>query len=546
MRRFLIGSALATVLAGSAFAEDAALLFGNDSYDRLGRVSRGAEILGSVSVLEDLGFDVVSIRNGDVQETIDKLDDFVALVPDSDRLVVALTGRFATDGERTWMLSSDAENVGMLTIGFKGLSIESLLNVLAEKPGSAFLLLGADQLDGAEFDDWVRNGVGAFDVPQGVTVAIGSVRDISTFMRTEVAKPARDLSAALAATPSIKVQGFLPKPWVLMPTISESSETYDTAGESALWDGAVALDTVDAYRNYIRRYPQGAHRKEADAAIQAILSEPNRGARLAEEALSLTRNQRREIQRDLTILDYDTRGIDGIFGPGTRGAITNWQQVNGYAQTSYLTTEQINRLDAQASRRAAELEAEAERKRQEQARLDRTYWEETGAKADEAGYRAYLERFPDGIFSEVARDRLTEIEQSKRALAEVEDRATWERVRASDTVAGYQDYLSAYPEGVFVAEAQARIAELTRSDQAETQYLASEQSLGLNLITLQLIEARLEQLGLEPGRVDGALDEDSRRAIRRYQQARGLPESGYVNDMTLVRLLADFTGIGGR
>lgn len=546
MRRFLIGSVLATVLAGSAFAEDAALLFGNDSYDRLGRVSRGAEILGSVSVLEDLGFDVVSIRNGDAQETIDKLDDFVALVPDSDRLVVALTGRFATDGERTWMLSSDAENVGMLTIGFKGLSIESLLDVLSEKPGSAFLLLGADQLDGAEFDDWVRNGVGAFDVPQGVTVAIGSVRDISTFMRTEVAKPARDLSAALAATPSIKVQGFLPKPWVLMPTISEPSETYDTAGESALWDGAVALDTVDAYRNYIRRYPQGAHRKEADAAIQAILSEPNRGARLAEEALSLTRNQRREIQRDLTILDYNTRGIDGIFGPGTRGAITNWQQVNGYAQTSYLTTEQINRLDAQASRRAAELEAEAERKRQEQARLDRTYWEETGAKADEAGYRAYLERFPDGIFSEVARDRLTEIEQSKRALAEVEDRATWERVRASDTVAGYQDYLSAYPEGVFVAEAQARIAELTRSDQAETQYLASEQSLGLNLITLQLIEARLEQLGLEPGRVDGALDEDSRRAIRRYQQARGLPESGYVNDMTLVRLLADFTGIGGR
>ncbi|WIV50608.1 peptidoglycan-binding protein [Marivivens sp. LCG002] len=546
MRRFLIGSALATVLAGSAFAEDAALLFGNDSYDRLGRVSRGAEILGSATLLEDLGFDVVSIRNGDAQEAIDKLDDFVALVPDSDRLVVALTGRFATDGERTWMLSSDAENVGILTVGFKGLSIESLLAVLAEKPGSAFLLLGADQLDGAEFDEWVRNGVGAFAVPQGVTVAIGSVRDISAFMRTEVAKPARDLSAALAATSSIKVQGFLPKPWVLMPTISEPSDTYDTAGESALWDGAVALDTVDAYRNYIRRYPQGAHRKEADAAIQAILSEPNRGARLAEEALSLTRNQRREIQRDLTILDYNTRGIDGIFGPGTRGAITNWQQVNGYAQTSYLTTEQINRLDAQASRRAAELEAEAERKRQEQARLDRTYWEETGAKADEAGYRAYLERFPDGIFSEVARDRLTEIEQSKRALAEVEDRATWERVRASDTVSGYQDYLSAYPEGVFVAEAQARIAELTRSDQAQTQYLASEQSLGLNLITLQLIEARLEQLGLEPGRVDGALDEDSRRAIRRYQQARGLPESGYVNDMTLVRLLADFTGIGGR
>ncbi len=546
MRRFLISSALATVLAGSVAAEDAALLLGNDSYDRLGRVSRGAEILSSVSAFEDLGFDVVSLRNGDRDEVIEKLADFAPLVADSDRLVVGLTGRFATDGSRTWLLTSDAENVGVLNAGNRGVSVESLLAVLAEKPGSAFLLIGAEQLDGSNFDDWLRNGVGSLDVPQGVTVAIGSVRDISNLVRSEVAMPARDLQAALAANKSIKVEGFLPKPWVMMPTTATTTETYDAAGETALWEGAVALDTVDSYRNYIRRYPQGAHRKEADAAIAAILSEPNRGARLAEEALALSRNQRREIQRDLTILDYNTRGIDGIFGPGTRGAVTNWQQVNGYAQTSYLTTEQINRLDAQASRRAAELEAEAERKRQEQARLDRTYWEETGAKAHEAGYRAYLDKFPDGIFSQVARDRLSEIEEAKRAQAEVEDRALWERVSAADTVASYQEYLSAYPEGVFVAEAQARIADLTRADQAESQYLSSEQALGLNAITLRLIEARLEQLGLEPGQVDGTIDDESRRAIRRYQQARGLPESGYVNDITLVRLLADFTGIGGR
>ncbi len=546
MRRFLICSALATVLAGSAAAEDAALLFGNDSYDRLGRVSRGAEILGAVSALEDLGFDVVSLRNGDRDEVVEQLADFAPLVADSDRLVVGLTGRFATDGSRTWLLTSDAKDVGVLNVGNRGVSVESLLAVLAEKPGSAFLLIGAEQLDGSSFDDWLRNGVGTLDVPQGVTVAIGSVRDISNLMRSDVAMPAHDLQAALVANKSIKVEGFLPKPWVMMPTTAATAETHDAAGETALWDGAVALDTVDAYRNYIRRYPQGAHRKEADAAIEAILSEPNRGARLAEEALALSRNQRREIQRDLTILDYNTRGIDGIFGPGTRGAVTNWQQVNGYAQTSYLTTEQINRLDAQASRRAAELEAEAERKRQEQARLDRTYWEETGAKSDEAGYRAYLDKFPDGIFSQVARERLSEIEEVKRAQAEVEDRASWERVRAADTVASYQEYLSVYPEGVFVAEAQARIADLTRADQAESQYLSSEQALGLNAITLRLIEARLEQLGLEPGQVDGTIDDESRRAIRRYQQARGLPESGYVNDITLVRLLADFTGIGGR
>jgi peptidoglycan hydrolase-like protein with peptidoglycan-binding domain len=34
-------------------------------------------------------------------------------------------------------------------------------------------------------------------------------------------------------------------------------------------------------------------------------------------------------------------------------------------------------------------------------------------------------------------------------------------------------------------------------------------------------------------------DAETRRAIRRYQNARGLPVSGYLNEGTVVRLLAD-------
>ena len=48
------------------------------------------------------------------------------------------------------------------------------------------------------------------------------------------------------------------------------------------------------------------------------------------------------------------------FGRGTRTAITDWQKAQGFDATGFLTAEQITRLDAQAERRAAELEAEAE------------------------------------------------------------------------------------------------------------------------------------------------------------------------------------------
>src|SRR5690606_36722185 len=50
---------------------------------------------------------------------------------------------------------------------------------------------------------------------------------------------------------------------------------------------------------------------EAEAAVEA---EP--GPEEIEAALELDQAARRGIQEDLTVLGYNTRGIDGIFGPG--------------------------------------------------------------------------------------------------------------------------------------------------------------------------------------------------------------------------------------
>jgi peptidoglycan hydrolase-like protein with peptidoglycan-binding domain len=46
-------------------------------------------------------------------------------------------------------------------------------------------------------------------------------------------------------------------------------------------------------------------------------------------------------------------------------------------------------------------------------------------------------------------------------------------------------------------------------------------------------------LGLKPGKVDGTFDDDTRRAIRRYQSARNLDETGYLNEAFVVQILAD-------
>ena len=513
MRQLLLTTALSFLSAGAGLADGAALILGNERYDRLDRVSRGDDVLEIGEGLVDLGFQVFALGDGEAENTAKALADFSNAAAGSDSLVVILTGHFVTDGARSWLLTADARNPGLFSLGSTAVSLESLLLLLSSTPGKAVLMIGS--LDEEEsLDPWLSEGIGAVEIPQGIMVIRGEPRDLADFAKDFLTEPGADIAAAARAESSVSLSGFAPLSW----RISEGD------AERAAAQPAPALVPAPTA-----------------PAPQPGASDP----KSVEDSLGLTLDARREIQRDLTILDYNTRGIDGIFGQGTRRAIANWQQVNGYAQTTYLTAEQIQRLDAQASVRAAELEAEAERKRAEQVRLDEAYWEETGGRGTEVGLRAYLSRYPDGIHSEQAQAALEEIALAKRQNASVEERASWDAARAINTIASYQNYLTLYPNGAFASDAQAKITELTRS-QADASSIAAaaeaEQRLKLNPITSRLIEARLSTLGFDPGVVDGRFDDNTRRALRRYQASRDLTVTGYLNEATLIRILAD-TGI---
>jgi hypothetical protein len=74
------------------------------------------------------------------------------------------------------------------------------------------------------------------------------------------------------------------------------------------------------------------------------------------------------------------------------------------------------------------------------------FWQSVQASDDDAEYRIYLERYPDGAFAELARARL-------RGTSAVEDvsveLAFWETVRDSDDRAMLRAYLEKYPQGEF-------------------------------------------------------------------------------------------------
>jgi peptidoglycan hydrolase-like protein with peptidoglycan-binding domain len=550
MRRAFMTTAIA-LWGTTSLANDQALLLGVERYANLDRVSGASDVSAAEDALRAVGFDVQVQVNGAGPDMTRRLTGFVSGVGGADRLVVGMSGAFVTDGDRSWLLPVDVQDPILFNLA-GAVSVQSVLHVMAATPGHAVLVLGRDTRTNDTYGPYMRDGFGDLDIPNGVTVITANAGAAADVLQAMVA-PGADVMALVRSNNRLSAQGYVPQSLVIVPADVTPVVVPDApvptpdeqAAETTLWEGAQALDTADAYRNYLTRYPDGAFVLEAEALILEITTEPDRAERLAEEALSLSRDDRRDIQRDLTILNFDPRGIDGIFGPGTRSAVTNWQQQNGFAQTSYITREQINQLDAQAARRAAELEAEAERARAEKERLDRAFWAETGAQGDEPGLRAYLERFPDGAFAAQATEQLGVIEAAKRQAAEAEDKTAWEQAADTNTVAAYQTYLQVFPNGAFAAEATARISAINAPEPTNDAAIAAENALGLDGLTLRLIEARLAQLGLEPGNVDGGLDEDSRRAIRNFQQDRELAVTGFIDEQTIVRLLADgFQGLG--
>jgi peptidoglycan hydrolase-like protein with peptidoglycan-binding domain len=77
---------------------------------------------------------------------------------------------------------------------------------------------------------------------------------------------------------------------------------------------------------------------------------------------------------------------------------------------------------------------------------------------------------------------------------------------------------------------------------------APEQKQLLTKDRIQLAQERLKAEGFDPGPVDGVLNSRTEAAIREYQQKKGIPVSGALDEETMreLQLPASPGGTGGR
>ena len=96
--------------------------------------------------------------------------------------------------------------------------------------------------------------------------------------------------------------------------------------------------------------------------------------------------------------------------------------------------------------------------------IELEFWQSVQASGEADEYGAYLERYPDGIFAPLARDRLAKPETLERPPAPPEGSAVelafWDTVKDSDNPAMFRAYLEQFPAGIFKALADIRLAEI--------------------------------------------------------------------------------------
>ncbi len=483
--QIMVAAAAICCVSGLALAKDAALLVVQSDYRYLDDVEDVEDAAMLERRLTAEGFTFFDSQSEQAEDVWDVISDFRAEVEDADRLLVFMSGRFANNGDETWLITRYAEDLDDLSIGGVGVPLSAILRSLADHPGQALVLL-APQGQDTPLGVGLTPGIGEFDAPEGVGVLIGPSDGLARFVdETALTPDARMRSVLRADHPGVDVFG----------SVADNSPF--TRGEMS----------------------------KAEAA---------------EVALGLSRGERRDIQRDLTILDHNPGGIDGIFGRGSRAAIADWQEAQDYDPTGYLTERQVSLLELQASKRAEELEEAARKRAEQQARQDHAYWEKTGKGSTVKGTLAYLKEYPDGLHSDQANAALAKWQSGSEANIGKGERAYWNNARSIDTVQSYENYLDKYPKGHFVDVAKNRIEELKQAQKRQAEWkalAAAEKSLLKNGPLRLIVEQRLTGQGFNVGQVDGTFNAQTRKALRQYQKSRGLNITGFVDQVTLARLM---------
>lgn len=562
--RTMIAAALGAVmtLAGPALAGNTALVIGNGDYAHAPTAETAVRDTSAVvKAFETAGWEVLSGTNLDRAGMRDLITRFAEEAEDADALAIFYSGHAIRAGGVSFLAPVETRGERLTDVVFDGVPLDLLLAIAAEKAGRAVLFLDGAQLRGFRPTERFEPGLADLEGPDGVLIVSAaepghavrrsSWRD-SRFARLIVDRflePGAALQDIAEEAPHpVWITGAVEPDFMLAPLPAQEATGLEAEIELAYWRAAERSGAAKDYQAYLRRYPHGVFAEFARERLglstgEDLPEKPEVDPRVqAERDLNLSRARKRRLQEYLLALGHDPKGIDGLYGRGTRRALIGWQRDNDLYNEGWLTAEQVALLTEQGEAALAKQVRIAEQERRIREAEDNAYWSATGARGTPAGYRSYLEAYPEGLHAKVARAALAKTAEAEADALSRKDRRAWRRAERRATAEAYRNYLGAYPEGIYRDEALAALDAIESAERqaAETLRLTKiEDNLDLSGSDRLSVEQRLRSLGFEVGVLDGVFDARTRAGIRGYQSAREMVATGYLNRPTVVSLVRE-------
>ncbi|HUF85929.1 MAG TPA: peptidoglycan-binding protein [Thermohalobaculum sp.] len=547
-------------MAPAALAADLALVIGNHDYRNApDALSARADARAIAQALEQGGYEVIAGTDLTRSEMRRQVARFAERLGDADRVVVYYSGHALRTGGASYLAPVDQNNATLVEVMMDGVPLELVLRLAGAASGGAVVFVDGAQLDGFTPRDFAEPGLAHIDPPGGVLVVSAAAPGRAIARRSE----------SQSAFAQQVVREFLTPGANVGRAVRRLGSPAWVGGDT---DSSLVL------------VPEGRVRPPAEAETR-----PPAAAQV-ESRLNLSASERRNVQESLNRLGYNTRGTDGIFGPGTRSAIRGWQRANDLTVTGYMTREQVALVKLQAQQRrsdtdtspAAQVEARLNLSRSErseiQQRLSNLGYDTRGTggtfgtgtrsairnwqRANELQATGYLTAEQVALITLQARERDTGTSES--AAAQVESRLNLTGAERSDIQErlSHLGYDTRGTGGTFGAGTRSAIRDWQRANNLlATGYLTAEQvalireqssrpgtdpgqptaadvEAGLNLTRSERseIQDRLSFLGYDTRGTDGLFGSGTRTAIRNWQRANGFEETGYLTQQQLSRI----------
>jgi uncharacterized caspase-like protein len=399
--------AILLVSGNAAFAaKRVAFVVGNGAYKNVTQLHNPPiDARSMAKVLRNVGFDVVEGTNLNRDKMTEKLLDFGKKAEGADVAVFYYAGHGIAVNGTNYLLPVDADLKSEMDVKLGAainvdLTLEQTMgdakvklvfldacrdNPFAAKIRSAKATRSVSVQSGlAE----MKSGEGtliAFATGPGQTALDGEVGTNSPFTRALIAN---------IAAPGVEIQQAMTKvraqvneetnknqlPWghtnligtvylnpVGAPTGSTDAPNTPVAAagpasqvELEFWRSIKDSNKPEEFNAYLTNYPNGTFKSLALARIASLQDGPSTTTRnlttgidpatfteeadqASEDQIGLDKAQRRDVQRRLTGLGFDTK-VTGKFDEETRAVISRWQAARGYPKTGCLNTLQHKAL----------------------------------------------------------------------------------------------------------------------------------------------------------------------------------------------------------